>query len=373
MTPPKITRACDQCGLSFEPKSSNHRFDTPQCRWDYTNGRAKDISRARQETGVGWPVVQPVTPVTVKVSAAKHRPTHLGNDWQTAVILPDVQFGYRRLLDGTLDPFHDDAALDIAEQIVAFEQPQVVAWLGDLLDLPEMSKYRQEPQFASTLQPALDRAYHHLAVVSALSGRGVLLEGNHDARLELYVIDNAKAAFGLKPARSAPDDWPVLSVPSLLRLEELGIKYVTGYPANVTYLNDNLALMHGTKIGSGGRTGASMVVEDERVSVINGHTHRIETAYRTRATRNSPKFSVAHSPGCLCRIDGAVPSANNRGSGRNGQPRLHWENWQQGLAVVRFEPGDGRFHIESVPIFNGWAIHRGVEFHARTGVNRAAA
>jgi hypothetical protein len=40
------------------------------------------------------------------------------------------------------------------------------------------------------------------------------------------------------------------------------------------------------------------------------------------------------------------------------------EDWQQGLAVVEYEPGDGDFVLELVPIRNGWARWRGVDYLA---------
>ena len=40
------------------------------------------------------------------------------------------------------------------------------------------------------------------------------------------------------------------------------------------------------------------------------------------------------------------------------------ENWQQGVLVVTYEEGDGRFIPEQVPIHDGWAMWRGREITA---------
>jgi hypothetical protein len=38
------------------------------------------------------------------------------------------------------------------------------------------------------------------------------------------------------------------------------------------------------------------------------------------------------------------------------------EDWQQGLAVINFEQGDGQFWYEQIPIHNGSAMFRGKLF-----------
>ena len=319
------------------------------------------MSRRRRETGVAWEPPQPAQPVTVKVASPK-RPSVLGGRWKTAALLPDPQFGFRFLHDHTLDPFHDERALSVARQIVEAERPDVTIWLGDVLDLPMFGKYRQEPTFALTFQPALDRAHEELAVVAALSKSSRYLSGNHDERLHFAAIDNLHAAQGVRRAKAPADEYPALSVPNLLRLNELGVEWVGGYPAGATYLNDVFAAIHGVKVGNNRQSAATMVVEDERVSVAFGHVHRIETTYRTRNSRGAPIYTVAHSPGCLCRNDGGVPSVKS-GLDPFGRPIKSWENWQHGITLVRYTE-DGLWSLENVPIFEGWALHRGQEFRA---------
>ena len=176
-------------------------------------------------------------------------------------------------------------------------------------------------------------------------------------------IDNAQAAFGLKQA-NAPDGWPVMSVPHLCRLDEHGIEYRSGYPANEAWINDRLRVIHGTKVVSNGST-AHRYLAHERVSTIYGHVHRHEWAERTRATREGPRTILAMSPGCLCMTSGAVPSTKG-GIDITGQPVAATEDWQQGVAVIRYEDGEGRFVPEQVPILDGWSLYHGKEFNANT-------
>lgn len=311
-------------------------------------------------TGPKWELPHPPTPITVKVPKAQAVP--LVGTWKTALILPDPQFGYRRdLHTDHLDPFHDVRALSVALGIAEVERPDLTIWLGDVLDFASFGKYRQEAGFALTVQPTIEVAHHWISLFAALTGESRFIEGNHDVRLQNQIIDNAKAAFGIKRAGAPPEEWPVMSVPFLLRLDELGVRYIGGYPAGATYINDNVAAIHGVKTSNATRSAATMVVEDERVSVVYGHVHGIETRYRTRNTRGNPKFSFAHSPGCLCRIDGAVPGTKS-GIDAFGRAVKSWENWQNGVAIIRYQEGDGKYALESIPIIEGEAVHRGQEF-----------
>jgi predicted phosphodiesterase len=321
--------------------------------------------------GPRWELPHP--PAPVKLDVPKGRGPTLLKGWKTAVLLPDPQFGFRRdLYDASkMDPFHDDRALDVALQVLDAERPDLTIFLGDVLDFASFGKYRQEAAFALTVQPTLEAAYRFVASAAAYSDSARFIEGNHDVRLANDIVDNAKHAFGLKRAGAPPEEWPVMSVPFLLNLPDLGVEYVGGYPAGATYINDNLAAIHGRKVGNDRRSAATMVVEDERVSVVFGHVHRIETTYRTRNTRGRPVLSVAHTPGCLCRIDGAVPSVKS-GTDAFGRSITSWENWQQGVTVVRYQEGDGRFKLEPVEIIEGSAIHRQQEFTSRVTPEWAA-
>ena len=62
---------------------------------------------------------------------------------------------------------------------------------------------------------------------------------------------------------------------------------------------------------------------------------------------------MAFSRGTLARIDpGVVPASRYR------------QNWQQGVAVIEYEPGGGGFHVALVPIYRGSALYTGRRFTA---------
>jgi hypothetical protein len=233
--------------------------------------------------------------------------------------------------------------------------------VGDNLDLPELGKYRLSPAFQQTTQASIDRATEICAETRAAAPNAKIswLAGNHEERLTNFMLDNAMAAFGIKQGKH-PESWPVLSVPNLCRLDDFGIEYLSGYPASMVWINEHIKVIHGDIVRSGGST-AMAYLKREKISVIYGHIHRREWAEMTREDYDGPKTVTAASPGCLARIDGAVPSTKG-GTDLDGRPLKRHENWQQGLAVVQYEEGDGKFNMEMVTIREGWSLYRDKEY-----------
>lgn len=311
--------------------------------------------------GPEWPVIQPAKPTVIKPSLRKKAPALVGG-WKKAVILPDPQIGFRWVND-ELNPFHDDRAMDVALQVLAVVQHESgvdkVINLGDYLDLPTHGRFVQEPAFALTTQHALDRGHEFLAQQRATAPYAdlVLIEGNHDKRMNLaqMATANAAASFGLRRA-NVPDSWPVMSVPYLLRLDELNVEFIDAYPAGQYWINDKVRCIHGDKVRSGGSSAAMYVKDYPGISTIFGHCHRIEKHHQTKLDRHNPVRTFAASPGCLCRIDGAVPSYNS-GVHSDGTPAVRWEDWQQGMGILTYHE-DGRAFYDDLQIVDGQTIYR---------------
>lgn len=286
---------------------------------------------------------------TVKASLA---------EWKKCVVLPDIQAGFFRAMDGTLVSTHDPLAIDFAISVIKTEKPDIVALNGDNADLPELSKYRTTPAFALTTQATIDYLTTLCARIrdAAPNARIIWMEGNHEIRLTNYILDNAKAAFGLKKG-NAPDSWPVLSIPFLCRFDEFGVEYHAGYPASQFWLNNRIKIIHGTKVASNGST-AHKYLATEKVSVVYGHIHRREWAERTRQDWDGAKTIAAMSFGCLARVDGAVPSTKG-GHDLDGRPITCVEDWQQGLGIIHYQEGEGSFHPEMLPIHDGKMFYKG--------------
>jgi hypothetical protein len=280
------------------------------------------------------------------------------SNWKKCVVLPDIQAGFFRGADGNLISTHDTVAMDYALAVIKAEKPDIVALNGDNADLPEMSKYRLSPAFSLTTQATIDYLTTLCAQIrdAAPHARIIWMEGNHEIRLTNYIIDNAKAAFGLKQGNT-PDSFPVLSIPFLCRFEDFGVEYFAGYPASQFWLNNRIKIIHGTKVASGGST-AHKYLATEKSSVVYGHIHRREWAERTRGDWDGHKTIAAISFGCLARVDGMVPSTKG-GMDLDGRPITCVEDWQQGLGIIHYQEGEGAFHPEMLPIHDGTMFYKG--------------
>ena len=137
-----------------------------------------------------------------------------------AIILPDIQAGFRRYEDGTLDPIHDTKALDVALQLIKDCKPDQVVLNGDNLDFPQLGRFSQENTFAQTLNPTLDYVHQFLAQIraNAPDTKIIYLAGNHELRLSKYIMQYAERLYGVRQAGTTEK---VLTIPFLLNLADI--------------------------------------------------------------------------------------------------------------------------------------------------------
>lgn len=314
-----------------------------------TNYHAKVYLVRIRPTVCEWPVAAAGTLKPYKRIAVKKR-----GGLKRAVVYPDVQIGFKAdHATGDREPTHDERALSLVGQVIKTLQPDRVVGLGDLLDFAEQSThFVRRPEFYFQTQPAIDRAVSWIHGLRGYAGEWDELSGNHDIRLESNIVENAIAAHGLRPGlldEEGPPDAS-LSIPKLLRFDELDVTYSAPYPDGIVWLNPNLGCVHGEKVGAKPGQTVTKSLERPRTSLIGGHVHRLESGHTTVHHHGGQKTYGYYSPGCLCRIDGAVP-------GRNARP-----DWQQGFAVVEYD--DDLFRVELVPIFDGRCAYGGKTWEA---------
>lgn len=245
-----------------------------------------------------------------------------------SLIAGDAQIGYRGE-----EPFHDDRAMDLFLQVARDLQPDNIIFTGDMIDLPAQSRWEQRPDWLMSTQASIDRYHRFLAEVRANSpnSRVVVVHGNHEARMDKMVRSDAASLLGLRRA-NAERELAVLTLPFLVRYEELGVEMVDGYPNAALWLEDNLKVTHGTNVKKGGSNAAKYLQEEDETTIY-GHTHRVELAYRTIATRLGSRTIAAASPGCLARTDGYVPGFHYSVDAQaKTVPKS--EDWQKGLLIV---------------------------------------
>ena len=252
---------------------------------------------------------------------------------ELTLVFGDAQIGYRGE-----EEFHDERAMSLAQVAIRELMPDRVIFVGDMIDLPNMSRFEQRSDWAGSTQKSLDRYHTFLAETRANAPNAeiVTIEGNHELRMDKMIRKDAAEILHIRRA-NAERELAVLTLRYLVRMDELGIENVSGYPNAAYWLNDNLKATHGTNVAKGG-SNANKYLRESDTGTIYGHTHRVETAYRTIPTRDGLRTIVASSPGTLARITGHVPGFNYSVDDHNRTvPKA--EDWQQGMNIVETSEG----------------------------------
>jgi hypothetical protein len=62
-------------------------------------------------------------------------------------------------------------------------------------------------------------------------------------------------------------------------------------------------------------------------------------------------------------VDGAVPGVKGAVD-LSGRPLTNYEDWQQGMLVLKYREDDPRYVLDTIHIQDGWAMYAGHEFSA---------
>lgn len=231
-------------------------------------------------------------------------------------------------------------------------QPDGLLHMGDLADLPDISRHKPRPpesDFAASVLKCIDVAHQVQADrVEAAGdksrGRRLMLRGNHDARFDSALLEKLPQLFGLRRAATDadPDPAQLLTVHHLARLTELGFAAVSDpqgdYPYGTVQLADELLATHGWKSVRGAGNTARSSIEALNSGIVVGHTHRAAIAHETRwSPQGEPQVYTAAESGTL---------ADPRGLGYTRYP-----DWQPGFLTVTTR-SDGSHHVD-LAIFRG--------------------
>ena len=261
------------------------------------------------------------------------------------LLIPDSQNGYRRRgrYGQHLEPLHDRRAWDCCVQLAEHLRPGRIVLLGDMVDNAEGSKkWPVGRDLLNTLQPTIDELAWWIAQlrVACPDAEIVYLEGNHEDRLDRAMIAYMREMQGIRPAGD-PD--PLITWARLLRLDDLGVRYVGPYGERVQIYPDAY-VEHGTKHAVGGGSTGDRYLARATSSVYVGHCHSRFLVAKT-GHDGGRRVIECGSPGTIARVDGAVPAVS---------PRV---DWQQGAMILTHE--DGQTRGELCPIDEGILRWRG--------------
>jgi len=231
-------------------------------------------------------------------------------------------------------PYHDNKAINAMLAYAKWFKPDVVIYLGDLVDFYAVSSFVKDPIRRVQLQKEIDSAVDVLKRIDAVCNGSVkyFLRGNHEARLQKYLWTQAAELSGLRD----------LKLEKLLKFDELGIKYKKDGRMKFR----GMILKHGDIVRKFSAYTAKGEFESSGISGVSCHTHRLA---RYTQTNEAGDF-IWMECGCLCKLNAEY---------MNGKT----PNWQQGFGVGYYKEGSRRFHLEIVPIIKGKAMYGGKEYY----------
>lgn len=357
------------------------------CMWEMNTGNKIDSSKSNVEWGriVGvseasirrhrnhrvvevlekvdlplWEPIHQAKPVVVTMNPPGEARSQSG--LRLAMKGSDTQVGFRKFADGAYEAFHDEDAMSVFLNVAYEYQPDEIDLLGDMLDLPSQGKYAKEATFSNTTQMAIDYLYEWLAKLRAACPDAAItiIEGNHDKRMQNFIEMNTLAAFGLR--RAATNEDPVMSIPFLLRLDELDINYIDAYPTATKWDNATTRNIHGTRASSVGSTTSQYIKELPHINTWAGHTHRVEITYKSViGPWGEPIESYSANAGCLCKTDGTVPSVKGA-IGADGTHGHTVEDWQTGFGFNYYNDDESWPFVYRIR--NGEAVVDGLVYTA---------
>lgn len=255
-------------------------------------------------------------------------------------------------------PYADLGFESCFEAWLAAVKPDFGIDLGDGMDLPTISRHRDNPSHAATPQACVDAfglALYRRRVASPDTAWTILL-GNHDVRFLTEQLQRAERLAGLRPAAFPSDDGApedLFSPRRILRLDELGIEAVLPPGGDYRFAEVEIApgwlAIHGAKTDA--KRAAMDTVKQYGSSVVMAHTHR-QRLYSVRLPRGTgaPVDAVGVEVGCGCRI--------SDGLGYAVRP-----DWTNGFATVSVD-ADGHVMPEFARYADGVLRWRDMTFRA---------
>lgn len=220
-------------------------------------------------------------------------------------------------------PYHDEATVRAAIDRAKRDNAVGVILNGDILDSHEISSHDKDPT-ALRYQAEIECGKQFLAWVRAQLPKAdiVFKHGNHEERLDRYIMGRAPALFDLEG----------VNLRSLLHFREFGIDEVTD--KRVIKLG-RLNVVHGHEYrGGGGVNPARWLFLKARSLTMCGHFHRPQD-FDDRNIENS--IEAAWSVGCACELNPHYMPLNS---------------WINGFAMVELEQGGG-FGVRNLKMIGG--------------------
>lgn len=229
-----------------------------------------------------------------------------------------LEYGNVYVISDIHFPYQDNEAIEAFLRYVEMNgEPNIIVLNGDLLDFYKLSRFSKDPSGKNPAEE-IEMLRDFLAELRKASPNSDIYYtiGNHETRLEKYVLDNAPAVACLMDN--------VFDIIKLDKYNIIGCGSVT--------IND-VVFKHGSRLGSKSGLSAIKEMEAHYMSGATGHTHRLSRF----STRKSGKRFIWLETGCLCDL--------------NPEYMLN-ADWEQGFASIVFSEYK-MLHAQIHPIHKG--------------------
>jgi len=247
----------------------------------------------------------------VKIPKRSHR---------NIIILNDIHF-----------PYHDEEILETIMYYIYESQVDMVILNGDTLDCQALSTFQDADRAPFSEEIDLARSFIKQLTKIAKHNNSecefVWIDGNHEARLEKYLVRQAPELLGL-----SVEGNKVLSIRNLMGLDELGWQYLSY--SDFLALPGDLYVQHGHKVSKHSSSSVGNSMRDQGGSVIIGHVHRLGAFYVTNRLGTFRGFEN----GCLCKQPKYLPKDS--------------ANWQRGFCKVTYTD-ETTWHVQQAFIQDG--------------------
>lgn len=202
-------------------------------------------------------------------------------------------------------PYQDDTAITAFIDYAAVMQPEVIVLNGDLLDFYKLSRFSKDPSGKNPAEE-IEMVREFLANLRSKvpDAKIYYVIGNHETRLEKYVLDNAPQIACLIDN--------VFEIVKTENYKVVGCSSLT--------VNDMFVFKHGNRLGPKSGLSAIKELESHYLSGATGHTHRLARF----STRKSGRRFIWLETGCLCDL--------------NPEYMIN-ADWEQGFGEIMFRSG----------------------------------
>ena len=232
-------------------------------------------------------------------------------------------------------PFHDESAVELAYDFLAWFKPHTVYVLGDIVDFYTLSRFDSDPDRVRGLQSEIDSAVEILAKIRKIVGKEskmIFKEGNHEYRLTRYLWRNPELG-----------NFRDMQLPSMLKFSDFDISYS---PYREILHSNSFLIEHGDIARKFSGYTAKGMMDKRGASGISGHTHRLGVHHRS----HYGGVLSWYENGCLCRLDPEFII---------GLP-----DWQQGFTIGHSVRGKSTMQLEQLMICGG-QLHYGDKVFVR--------